>query len=99
MNLYQRRISEIREKHDIQVITSIIEGTFIRPQMYTIGGTIFEVGAFLEGYISGLAHNPKHQYPIINIWSDFNSYLSNQIEDSNGGWHGAFSGVRRLFAI
>ena len=98
MNPYKRRVSEIREKHGIQVTMSIIEGTFTRPQMYTIGGTVFEVGAFLEGYISGLAHDPKHQYPIISIWSDFNIYLSNQIEDGNGGWYGAFSGVRRLFA-
>lgn len=43
---------------------------FLRPKMYTIGGTFEEVVAFLEGYYSGMAKaNPY--CPPVPIWGDF----------------------------
>jgi hypothetical protein len=49
---------------------SLPMAVFLRPKMYTIGGTFEEVVAFLEGYYSGMAKaNPN--CPPVPIWGDF----------------------------
>lgn len=60
-----------------------IKYVFIRPKMYTLGGTVTEVYSFLKGYTGGLsAHRPSVElarYPILGEWEDFRDWLGKKL--------------------
>lgn len=76
-----RNTDTIRNRFGHAQVTSIIEATLIRPSMDTIGASVFEVGAFLEGYFSGLA---KHAPEVDRTgeWQDFLEHLG-EADSSN----------------
>jgi hypothetical protein len=60
---------------------SWIEAVLRRPRMYTISGTVLEVYAFIDGYISGLARS-NYADPRVDEWNEFCTWLSQATETS-----------------
>ena len=92
-----REIQAIRKKYGSPQVISLVEGVFIRPKMYTIGGTVFEVAAFLEGYFScATRSDPKLEYWV--FWGDFNTWLLAEIDNElQGDWHLLYQKVSELY--
>lgn len=79
-------------------VGSFLEAVLVRPLMYTINGTLEEVGAFLEGFYSGMAaHNKnKSAQEEAQFWFDFCEWASTKISDSEvNNWHSLFKGLRQ----
>jgi hypothetical protein len=57
---------------------SFPEAVFLRPSMYTMGGTFEEAIAFLEGYYSGVAKANPYAAPIAE-WASFRRWLSEKL--------------------
>jgi hypothetical protein len=90
-----REIYAIREKFGSPQVETLVEGVFIRPQMYSIGGTVFEVAAFLEGYYSGAA---RDKYWTDTSWQDFNLWLLAEIGgELHNGWHWLYQKIIELY--
>ena len=71
----------------------MVESALIRPSMYTVGGSVLEVAAFLEGYYSGLAKgSPKSDHG--SAWSDFVAAIAG---DGHPDWHTVFRDVNLRF--
>lgn len=80
---------------------SLIEAVCLRPQMYTIGGTLEEVGAFLEGFYSGLtAHNrDKDAVEVAQEWFTFCKWANNHFnESSEETWYTLFVNLREKYS-
>jgi hypothetical protein len=90
-----REIQTIREKYGSLQVISMVEGTFMRPKMYTIGGTVFEVAAFLEGYYSGVTKSQRSFYA---TWGDFNTWLVAEIDNRlRDNWHSLYQKIVELY--
>ena len=89
-----RNIDAIRRRFDDPPVDSIIEGALIRPAMYTIGGTVPEVAAFLEGYFSALAKHPETQ-SVPDDWLAFTAFVG--AETSHVGWHEVYANIAARF--
>ena len=81
-------------------VSSLLEAVLVRPWMYTIGGTLEEVGAFLEGFYSGMAahnRNPGAQAEA-QRWFDFCIWAAAHIEGAApGGWYHLFKALRQAY--
>jgi hypothetical protein len=77
-------------------VANLAKAIFHRPKMYTINGTLEEVGAFLEGYYSGMA---KCQGALkeVEIWTGFLNWLSKRLSVESNGYHQLFSALRQSY--
>lgn len=58
-----------------------VRDVLVRPKMYTIGGSVGEIYAFLTGYVSGLsAHRPTPLEDIVGEWTYFNDWLHKKLQ-------------------
>jgi hypothetical protein len=90
-----RNIDAIRHQFGDPQVTSIIEGTLIRPAMYTIGGSIPEVAAFLEGYFSGAHVKASEASTIVTEWQDYVEFIG--VEFGSTDWNDVFRSVTARF--
>lgn len=73
-----RNIHAIREKYGSTQIKTLVEGALIRPQMYIMTPTVFEIVAFLDGYYSAAARNAGG-FTHSDIWWSFQEWLISEI--------------------
>jgi hypothetical protein len=71
----------------------MVESVLIRPQMYTVGGSVLEVAAFLEGYYSGMAKIAPYSHKVAE-WTDFVAAIA---VDGHSGWASVFRHVDSTF--
>lgn len=79
-------------------VRSFVEAVCLRPLMYTIGGTIEEIGAFLEGFYSGMASHNRDASATseAQLWYDFCEWATKTLEATeSGNWYILFKGLRR----
>jgi hypothetical protein len=79
---------------------SLIEAVCVRPRMYTIGGTLEEAGAFLQGFYSGMAAHNQNPAALKEAgrWSDFCTWAAERVEGATpGGWYQLFQALRRAY--
>ncbi|NJO82381.1 MAG: hypothetical protein HC828_05885 [Blastochloris sp.] len=80
---------------------NFVEAVLLRPRMYTLEGTLEEVGAFLEGFYTGMAaHNRSEaaqresQY-----WFDFCAWAAKEVGVPEGGnWYTLFQNLKQHYA-
>ncbi len=58
---------------------SFPEAVFLRPRMYTHGGTFGEIIAFLDGYYSGMA-KVDPDAPPVDEWAGFREWLARKLD-------------------
>jgi hypothetical protein len=83
-----------------QPVREFAEAVFVRPNMYTIGGTLEEVGAFLEGFYSGMAAHSRDPVALgqARRWSDFCAWAAERIDGAElPGWFHVFRALRRAY--
>jgi hypothetical protein len=81
-------------------VREFAEAVFVRPSMYTIGGTLEEVAAFLEGFYSGMiAHNrDRAAFNEAARWRDFCAWAAEQIGGAERpSWVHMFQALRRAY--
>lgn len=84
---------EFSEPYNKITACSFVEGVCRHPEMYTINGTLAEVGAFLEGFYSGMiSHSQdKHRYSAEAYWwSDFCEWVTIQLFSKEKSWRDLF---------
>jgi hypothetical protein len=67
--------------------------------MYTINGSVEEVGAFLEGYYSAAAKCIHHKAAVAEAeeWWIFCRWLAKRLSDTESSWHSAFIALKRAY--
>lgn len=74
-----------------------IDAVIVRPSMYTINGTLEEVGAFLQGFHTALgAHNTRHEAQAeASHWFDFCRWACQTVTGKQGEWYQLFKALRQ----
>ena len=99
MNSSEEQNSEEAPKQCLRQLADFTESVFYRPGMYTINGTLEEVGAFLEGYYSGAAKcfQSAGAQQEVNRWVEFCRWLGEKIGGVQApSWHNVFKALRVL---
>src|SRR5687768_11312890 len=81
-------------------VRDLTEAVFVRPSMYTIGGTLEEVAAFLRGFYSGMAAHSRDQVGLekAEYWNDFCAWAAEQIGGAeSSSWVHMFLALRRAY--
>jgi hypothetical protein len=80
-------------------ILHFVTGICKRPQMYTINGTLEEVGAFLEGFYSGMCAHSRDKIAIEAVrfyWFDFCDWATNYLFGQEKNWVDLFQALKQL---
>jgi hypothetical protein len=82
-------------------LVDFTESVLYRPKMYTINGTLEEVGAFLEGYYSGVAKCTHHSgaWQESSRWVEFCHWLGAKIGGVQApSWYNVFKALRESYS-
>lgn len=64
----------------------LTNAVLLRPEMYTTKGSFLEVVAFLEGYYSGIAKDPR-ALATVEKWGNFQEFLKKKLDNhSSNKW-------------
>jgi hypothetical protein len=90
---------EVYDTRDSEYTITFIDAVFLRPKMYTLGGTLEEVGAFVEGFYRALkCHNPRDRaQEEAQHWFDFCAWACQRLDIDLCDWRALFRLLRQRY--
>jgi hypothetical protein len=90
--------SDLYSSNSIQVLHFVM-GVCKRPQMYTINGTLEEVGALFWGFYSGICWHSRDKTALEDtnyFWFDFLDYAADHLSVQGKTWTHVFQVLKKL---